>query len=86
MNLRIQSLAQQSGLTIPDSSEFNGYVYRNAIEKFAESIVRECAQQIIVMGMDWRDFKPSETAIRPEYWNMSQHIQEHFGIQTQAKV
>ena len=42
MNERIQTLAKQSGITLPDDLEFNGHVYQNALERFATSIAREC--------------------------------------------
>ena len=50
-------------------------------EKFAELIVRECAEQIIAKGTDWVDFAPSQTGVRPEYWDMAQQIKEHFGVE-----
>ena len=43
MNERIQELAKQAGIVIPKDSEYNGHIYRNAIEKFAQLIVDECA-------------------------------------------
>ena len=50
-------------------------------EKFAELIVQECADQIIAKGTDWIDFAPSQTGVRPEYWDMAQQIKEHFGVE-----
>ena len=49
-------------------------------EKFAELIVQECAEQIIAKGTDWVDFAPSQTGVRPEYWDMAQQIKEYFGV------
>ena len=49
--------------------------------KFAELIVKECAEQIIAKGTDWVDFAPSQTGVRPEYWDMAQQIKQHFGIE-----
>ena len=49
--------------------------------KFAELIVKECAEQIIAKGTDWVDFAPSQTGVRPEYWDMAQQIKEHFGVE-----
>jgi hypothetical protein len=43
MNERIRLLAKEAGIVIPKDSEYNGHIYRNSIEKFAELIVRECA-------------------------------------------
>ena len=50
-------------------------------EKFAELIVRECAEQIVAKGTDWVDFAPSQTGVRPEYWDMAQQIKQHFGVE-----
>ena len=50
-------------------------------DKFAELIVRECAEQIIAKGTDWVDFAPSQTGVRPEYWDMAQQIKQHFGVE-----
>ena len=56
--------------------------YRDAFEeKFAELIIKECAEQIISKGTDWVDFAPSQTGVRPEYWDMAQQIKEHFGVE-----
>ena len=43
MNQRIQELAKQAGIVIPKDSEYNGHIYRNAIEKFSQLIIKECA-------------------------------------------
>ena len=61
----------------------NGYVDYPELnpERFAQLIVRECADQIIKKGTDWIDFAPSQTGVRPDYWNMAQHIKQHFGFE-----
>ena len=46
MNERIKQLAEQAGIVIPKDSEYNGHIYRNAIEKFAQLIVKECAKRV----------------------------------------
>ena len=43
--------------------------------------VKECAEQIIAKGTDWVDFAPSQTGVRPEYWDMAQQIKQHFGVE-----
>lgn len=48
---------------------------------FAELIIKECVEQIIVKGTDWVDFAPSKSGVRPEYYEMAQHIKNHFGIE-----
>lgn len=84
MNKKIRELAEQSGFfPVPDETEWDwDYRAENArYENFAELIVSECAQQIITKGTDWVDFAPSQTGVRPEYWDMAQQIKQHFGIE-----
>ena len=45
MNERIRLLAAQAGLKIPVDAEYNGHIYRHALEKFARLIVAECVDQ-----------------------------------------
>jgi hypothetical protein len=45
VNEQIRKLAEQSGLKIPLDAEYNGHIYRHALEKFAQLIVAECAEQ-----------------------------------------
>ena len=78
MNEKIKLLAEQA------SSRYDQAPGIKLIlnpEKFAELIVRECAEQIIAKGTDWVDFAPSQTGVRPEYWDMAQQIKEHFGVE-----
>jgi hypothetical protein len=44
MNERIKLLIEQAGIELPGDTVFNGHIYRNSLEKFAESIVKECAE------------------------------------------
>ena len=91
MKERIRELAEQAGCKVMDDGEWyipsatgvEKIVYTKGIglEKFAELIVRECAEQIIAKGTDWVDFAPSQTGVRPEYWDMAQQIKEHFGVE-----
>jgi hypothetical protein len=78
MNERIQQLAEQAGF-IDRGTNHTAYMNFDH-EKFAELIVRECAEQIIAKGTDWVDFAPSQTGVRPEYWDMAQQIKQHFGV------
>ena len=75
MNERIQELAEQAGWDNHHSK------FDTRIEKFAELIVKECADQIVAKGTDWVDFAPSQTGVRPEYRDMAQQIKQHFGIE-----
>ena len=44
MNNTIQKLAEKAGIKLPEETAYNGHIYTRSIEKFAELIVRECAE------------------------------------------
>jgi hypothetical protein len=67
MNERIKELAEQAGITLPADTAYNGHIYRNALEKFANSIVRECA----ALSMN----NPGHNGL-----NISDKIIKHFGV------
>ena len=46
MNERIKQLALQAGINIPADTEYNGHIYRDALEKFANLIVKEVESYI----------------------------------------
>jgi hypothetical protein len=79
MNERIETLAKAAGYDMINKAAMRALGFD--VEKFAELIVRECAEQIIAKGTDWVDFAPSQTGVRPEYWDMAQQIKEHFGVE-----
>ena len=82
MNERIQALWKQAGGHYNSGNQHTWPEYTiDDPEKFAELIVRECAEQIIAKGTDWVDFAPSQTGVRPEYWDMAQQIKQHFGVE-----
>ena len=82
MNDRIQALWKQAGGHYNSGNQHTWPEYTiDDPEKFAELIVRECAEQIIAKGTDWVDFAPSQTGVRPEYWNMAQQIKQHLGVE-----
>ena len=86
MNERIRELAEQAKAYATESTKhFTGdepVVWMDYYtEKFAELIVRECVDKIIAKGTDWVDFAPSQTGVRPEYWDMAQQIKQHFGVE-----
>ena len=86
MNERIRELAKQTNIIGDwgeDITEGRYFVCDNLknLEKFAELIVRECVDKIISKGTDWVDFAPSQTGVRPEYWDMAQQIKQHFGVE-----
>ena len=82
MNKKIEEIIEQCST---DVGSYDPYGENRIIkfdkEKFAELIVRECAEQIIAKGTDWVDFAPSQTGVREEYWDMAQQIKQHFGIE-----
>ena len=80
MNERIKELEKQCWNHRVDGVLVDGHLHFDT-QKFAELIVRECAEQIISKGTDWVDFAPSQTGVRPEYWDMAQQIKEYFGVE-----
>ena len=80
MNERIRQLEKQCWSHYVNGVLIDGHLHFDS-QKFAELIVRECAEQIISKGTDWVDFAPSQTGIRPEYWAMAQQIKQHFGVE-----
>jgi hypothetical protein len=52
MNERIRQLAEQAGLITPQDDRENWHEYINDVEKFAELIVRECAE---IADKGWAD-------------------------------
>ena len=41
MKERIRELAEQAGIELPDSSIYNGHIYRNSIERFAQLLEKD---------------------------------------------
>ena len=81
MNERIKELERQATETVKCGLNGTSTTESFNRKKFAELIVRECAEQIIAKGTDWVDFAPSQTGVRPEYWDMAQQIKQHFGVE-----
>jgi hypothetical protein len=71
MNERIQKLAEQAGIKLPDDSEYNGHIYRNTIEKFARLIVRECA----MLANEHLE------EIEGVHFGVGRAIKNHFGVE-----
>jgi hypothetical protein len=79
MNERIQQLAEQAGIKLPDSLEYNGHVYRNSIERFARLIVDDSIGVLI----DYLEEIDKEQKT-PSFIGMSMtinRIREHFGVE-----
>ena len=75
MNERIRQLAEQSGIN-KDAFQFSGTPIKHivdgpSLEKFAELIIRECAQLA--------DDTPSDY-LRQPYKYPSTYIKEYFGV------
>ena len=82
MNKKIEEIIEQCSTEVGSYDPYGeNRIIKFDKEKFAELIVRECAEQIIAKGTDWVDFAPSQTGVRPEYWDMAQQIKQHFGIE-----
>jgi hypothetical protein len=81
MNERIKQLLNEATSGLEPDLSLQRTVTLNEMQKFAELIVRECAEQIVSKGTDWVDFAPSQTGVRPEYWDMAQQIKQHFGVE-----
>jgi hypothetical protein len=84
MNERIFELLIEAGGWYGGENHLTGEtrVYTDDVDykKFAELIVRECAEQIRLQGTDWIDWQPSQQGIRSEYVAMAEHIKQHFGV------
>jgi hypothetical protein len=76
MNERIEKLVRQAGLTqakdFKSGDEVKNFVFGNGLEKFAELIVRECAE--IVKDSPWK--LGNSYAASDQAWL----IKEHFGV------
>lgn len=75
MNERIRQLAEQSGLKIPADVEYNGHIYRHALEKFAASIVKECLLFTNPSPHEGTEFGSALA------W-ADKNIREHFGVES----
>lgn len=70
MNERIKQLAQEAGINIPADTEYNGHIYRDALEKFANLIVKECGVALSPMLRDM--------VSRGQAYDL---IKDHFGVE-----
>ena len=73
MNERIDNLLYQAGLTAQGCWDELGTYEQEAIEKFAELIVRECAD----VAKRWTP----ETEECEYTWLIHDKIKEHFGVE-----
>jgi hypothetical protein len=70
MNDKIKLIAEQSGIELPEDSAYNGHIYKNSLEKFATSIVKECA-----------DLFPLTFTDEQYQRRIDKTIKKHFGIE-----
>ena len=77
MNERIRELAEQAGIELPDDSVYNGHIYRNSLERFAQLIVRECADICIEMAAKCAGLEGDGALAKDcAYW-----IKKDFGVE-----
>jgi hypothetical protein len=84
VNEQIRKLAEQSGLKIPLDAEYNGHIYRHALEKFAQLIVRECVEQGKIIQSQSIVNGPEEYVAGREMGIevFMNQIRKHFGVES----
>jgi len=79
MNERIRQLAEQAGLSLSQKDYSYYWVESNEdIEKFAELIVKECAQAFEAEVDTWKEMDPYQGSIKRKG---TQAIKQHFGVE-----
>jgi hypothetical protein len=78
MNERIRLLAEQAGLKIPVDAEYNGHIYRHALEKFAKLIVGECLEQIDKIRDGCEADNEDQQALGADWAGLA--VARHFGV------
>jgi hypothetical protein len=81
MNERIRLLALQAGLKMPADTEYNGHIYRNALEKFAELIVRECYEHCKGQVLDKEVADTNELTYNDAVSDCANGLLQHFGVE-----
>ena len=81
MNERIQALAEQTGIFKPN--EFHQHIDALQLEKFAELIVKECAEQIKTQGISAssEDYGDYEIGFNAGLFHALRTTKEHFGVE-----
>ena len=79
MNERIRLLAEQAGLKIPVDAEYNGHIYRHALEKFAGLIVAECLEQIDKIRDECEADNEVQQALGADWAGLA--VARHFGVE-----
>ncbi len=78
MNQRIKKLAEQAGINLPDDSAYNGHIYNNAVERFAQLIVAECLEQIDKIRDGCEADHESQQALGADWAGLA--VARHFGV------
>jgi len=79
MNERIKQLAEQAGLSLSQKDYSYYWVESNEdIEKFAELIVKECAQAFEAEVDTWKEMVPYQGSMKRKG---TQAIKQHFGVE-----
>jgi hypothetical protein len=88
MNERIRELADQAGIHFGRSAALDGnniarFVTTSDMEKFAELIVRECAEQIKTQGISAssEDYGDYEIGFNAGLFHALRTTKEHFGVE-----
>jgi len=81
MNERIKELAEQSGLNIPVDTEYNGHIYRDALEKFAKLIVMECYEHCKGEMLDKEVADTNELTYNDAVSDCANGLLQHFGVE-----
>jgi hypothetical protein len=79
MNQRIKKLAEQAGINLPDDSEYNGHIYKNAVERFAGLIVAECLEQIDKIRDGCEADNEGQQALGADWAGLA--VARHFGVE-----
>lgn len=81
MNPRIRLLAEQAGIELPDSSVYNGHIYRNSLERLAIMIVRECIDCARGAGLADDVAVRNGLGFNDGISEAVTHIKKHFGVE-----
>jgi hypothetical protein len=81
MNERIKKLAEQAGINLPADSEYNGHIYKNAVERFAELIVRECYEHCKGQILDKEVADTNELTYNDAVSDCANGLLQHFGVE-----
>jgi len=86
MNKRIQELAEQAGFDLPEDSEYNGHIFKNSIERFANLLEQEFFSAGYIAGKNdgiqetVRDCADFLMDTLDDHFAAEQ-LQEHFGVE-----